>query len=113
MTEHLSLVTTGTKRRPRVRVAGELDSSNAPELAHYLAGIDAPSVRIDLTDCTFADASGLRALYVAHQRAVRRGAKLVIQGASGAVLRAMELSGFEELLKTGPTADGEEPAEVD
>lgn len=108
MAEQLSLVTIG-KRRPRVRVAGELDSSNAPQLARYLAGIDAPTVRIDLTDCTFADASGLRALYVAHQRAVRRGAKLLIQGASGAVLRAMHLSGFDELLKSGRSPDGATP----
>lgn len=110
MADQLSLVTIGSRRRPRVRVAGELDSSNAPQLARYLASIDAPSIRIDLTDCTFADAAGLRALYVAHQRAARRGAKFLIQGASGAVLRAMHLSGFEELLKTGPTSDGDETA---
>jgi len=108
MAEQLSLVTIGSKRRPRVRVAGELDSFNAPQLARYLDVLDAPSIRIDLTDCTFADASGLRALYVAYQRAIRRGAKFVIQGASGAVLRAMRLSGFEELLKSGPSSDGEE-----
>jgi anti-anti-sigma factor len=105
MTGYLSLVTTGSKRRPRVRVAGELDSSNAPQLARYLAHIEAPTIRIDLTDCTFADAAGLRALYVAHQRAVRRGARFTIQGASGAVLRAMRLSGFQELLNTGLGTD--------
>jgi anti-anti-sigma factor len=102
MAEQLSLVTLGGRRRPRVRIAGELDSSNAPQLARYLASINAPSIRIDLSDCTFADAAGLRALYVAYQRAMRRGAKFAIQGASGAVLRAMRLSGFDELLKTRP-----------
>ena len=111
MADQLSLVTLGSKRRPRVRVAGELDSSTAPDLARYLATIDAPTIRIDLSDCTFADASGLRALFVAHQRALRRGAKLLIQGASGAVLRAMQLSGFEELLKARPAPDGAEPTD--
>ena len=105
MADQLSLVTIGSKRRPRIRIAGELDSSNAAQLGRYLASITAPSIRVDLTDCTFADAAGLRALYVAHQRAVRRGAKFLIQGASGAVLRAMRISGFEELLKNRP--DGE------
>jgi anti-anti-sigma factor len=98
VTEHLSLVTVGSGAHRSVRIAGELDASTAPELARYLAPIDAPAVSIDLTDCAFADAAGLRALYVAYQRSLRRGTHFRITGASGAVLRAMQASGFDELI---------------
>ena len=79
-----------------VALAGELDMSTAPDLLDAVAAaVDAanraalPSVRFELHDLTFIDASGLRALiHVASDRVVQ------IAGARPAVRRLFDITGI-------------------
>ena len=88
--------------RVRVRVHGEIDLESAPcvhacaDAAIAMAGPD--GVVLDLADCTFMDASGLRALVAAMHVADEHHRKLRITGAHGVVLRVIRLTELDAVL---------------
>ena len=73
-------------------LSGEIDSFTAPELATRL-GEDGIAV-IELSEVTFIDSSGLRALVEAHQRRLEAGSSLTLRSPSAAVQRLLEISGL-------------------
>jgi len=99
MSELLSLAATAMGDGSHtITVAGEIDMSNATELAEYIVQFEAGDVALDLTEVTFLDSSGLRALLAAHERIKRGGARLVIRKASDRVLRVLGVAGLDSVL---------------
>ena len=75
-----------------VIATGEIDLTNAPELA---AALDAPHLMVDLRRVTFLDSTGLAALVQARESAV--SFELT---ASRIVRRLLEITGLLEVLDT-------------
>jgi anti-sigma B factor antagonist len=79
-------------------VKGELDASTAPDLAELCHSVHAAGARdvvIDLTDTSFLDSSGLRALIEAH-RLFADGGNLHLAHASEPVRRLLEITGLDD-----------------
>jgi anti-sigma B factor antagonist len=81
-----------------VAVRGEIDAHSAPSLAERLALLSADDgvVRIDLSDVTFMDSSGLRVLIELSQRVGTSPNALVIQSPSQTVLHLFEVAGLDD-----------------
>ncbi len=95
--------------RARISVAGEIDSSSAPQLRSRLdAVLDAgvTDLTIDLDRVTFLDSAGLCVLAAAHRRSVRDGVRLTVIATSRAVIRPMQITGLYSLLEVVETPEG-------
>jgi anti-sigma B factor antagonist len=93
-----------------VSVDGELDLSTAPRLGDILASIPADSddaTVIDLTDCTFIDSSGTRAVSVAAREFNEAGRKLsvVCPPENRRVMFVFELVGLETIVDLRTSLD--------
>jgi anti-sigma B factor antagonist len=87
-----------------VHLAGELDLATAPELEETLNALRPVCERIilDLADLEFIDSTGLRLAVVEHGRASMDGFEFVVAGASGPVLRVLQLTGLDVTLPIAP-----------
>ena len=93
----------------RIAVAGEIDMANSPRLkAAVLAVIERPTppaeVKIDLSEVTFIDATGVGALVAGRQMAQRCGVGFAVQNAKGVVLRVLDILGLTEALRLADAA---------
>jgi anti-anti-sigma factor len=89
-------------------LCGEFDMATAPRLDSSLAPFEDDGVSaivLDLCDLTFIDASGLRALLRARDRAKTSGHQLILVGASASARRLFEITCTEFLLDDPDTAD--------
>jgi anti-sigma B factor antagonist len=78
-------------------VRGELDVSTAPDLADLCRSVHAQGTRdvvIDLTDTSFLDSSGLRALVGAHLLFNDVGGHLRLSHPSEPVMRLFDITGL-------------------
>jgi anti-sigma B factor antagonist len=78
---------------------GELDVATAPRMADaVLEQFDSGfrHVVADLRELTFIDSSGIRTLWLAHQRAERDGVRLSVIPGDGEIRRALDLTGLLE-----------------
>jgi anti-sigma B factor antagonist len=95
-----------TPRTWRIDLNGELDLDTAPALTEQfdeLAQNGAVLVIVGLADVTFLDSSGLRALVHGARAIEEAGGRLLVDGASGAVARILELT---DLLRRLSASDG-------
>ena len=87
----------------RIAVSGEVDAHTSPELQRCVdeavAG-GATSLVVDVTEMTFIDSSGLRVLVQARQRAADAGGRFGLHQPSDSVVRLLELTGLNDLLRT-------------
>jgi anti-sigma B factor antagonist len=84
----------------------ELDAFSAPAAAGKLtAAISAvpPVIIADLSRTIFLDSGGARMLYQAHGAAAVRGSELRLVTSHPAVLRVLELMGYDRVLPIYPT----------
>lgn len=91
-----------------VRVAGELDRSNADLLASCVTEAEAtsaPRIVLDLSRLTFMDSSGLRVLLGAAARSDGRAGRLSLVGPTRGVRRVIELTGTAARLPLSDTED--------
>jgi anti-sigma B factor antagonist len=80
-----------------VSMAGELDVSTAPELVDICRSVYAQGTRdvvLDLTDTSFLDSSGLRALIGAQQLFGDDGGNVRLSHPSEPVMRLLEITGL-------------------
>ena len=116
MTEHDSLLPplerefeVHVRAEPRgtvLTISGELDVASSQELEHELARLHEVSlVVIDLRGLTFVDSTGLGVLVRAHQRAQERGCRLALVRGNGQVTRLLNLTGLDEQLLMGDSAE--------
>jgi anti-sigma B factor antagonist len=86
----------GSADRHRLVLEGELDIASAPILEAAiteLCGNGTCSIVLDLTQLTFMDSTGLRAILAADKLCNGNGHDLLLAGANGAVQRLFELTG--------------------
>jgi anti-sigma B factor antagonist len=87
-------------------VSGELDVASSQELERELARVsDAALIVIDLSPVTFIDSTGLGIVISAHQRAMELGHRLAVVRGGGQVDRLLSLTGLDEQLLIGDSAD--------
>jgi anti-anti-sigma factor len=81
----------------RLRLEGELDAHGAPELETVLSQSVATgaTVKVDLTEVSFVDSSGLAALLEARTRLAAVGGTLNIVGVSDAAARLLAIAGVD------------------
>jgi anti-sigma B factor antagonist len=97
-----------------VRLAGELDLYNAPEVREALrdaAAAGPPRLVVDLTEVSFIDSTALGALIDARRRLANRDAFL-LASPGRAVQRALEVSGLDRHLSVRATVDDALAADV-
>lgn len=101
MSDELHVEVSETARAWSVVVRGEIDMQTAPKLERVLDDLiakDARLVTIDLEQVDFLDSSGLRVILGASNKLDHDG-QLVLEGASAAVERVLELTGVIERLR--------------
>lgn len=88
-------VTDGPQGRRVVRVTGALDLATSDGVERALAeAFDAGgSVRLDLSDVTFLDSSGMRGVLRAYRTAAERGAMFDVVPGPPAVQRVLHITG--------------------
>jgi anti-anti-sigma factor len=75
-----------------LRLSGELDTLSASKLVEALAKFQGPGpIRVDLSELTFIDSSGLHAIASAAS-AVNGAGPVILEGASPMVLRVFEIT---------------------
>jgi len=92
-----------------VRASGEVDLDTAAALHRALAeALRAHrEVVLDLSQVTFMDCAGLRALVAARNQADRQGRRLVLRGVGHRVVRLLKLTGLNRRLMSQPAPDVE------
>jgi anti-anti-sigma factor len=100
-----------TDRRRTFRLIGELDISNAETLAAVLdrESQERGDIKLDMSDLTFIDSSGIRVLLRAMDRLDGQG-KLVLISPSNPVRQILSLMGLQDrdgLVVVSP--EGEQP----
>jgi anti-sigma B factor antagonist len=86
---------------------GELDLAGAPTLTWALSHVEGAMgdrVVLDVSDLSFIDASGVRAVSNAHARLQRRGAEVIVRHPQPPVRRAFGLCGFDARLEPSDEA---------
>lgn len=82
-----------------VSVVGEIDSSNCEQLQAVLTDqANTGQVDVDLSEVSFIDSSGLRALLLGHRVIGEAGGRMRITAASENVRRLFEITGLTERL---------------
>ena len=88
-----------------VRVAGDVDSTNALELQNVFLALlsdGASGLVIDCTDLTFIDSTGLSALVSANREANLQFGSVIIRNPSPIVVRLLEVTGLDHSLIIEP-----------
>jgi anti-anti-sigma factor len=102
--------------RASLRAVGDLDMTGADVLSAALAGqreLGRRFVRLDLTDVTFLDTAGVRALAGEHVAFLRTRGTLIIAGLTARARRLLEMVGLDrELLILEPFAEVPTPLTV-
>jgi anti-anti-sigma factor len=95
----------------RLVLAGELDIASAPILESTIAslcGNGTSAIVLDLSELTFMDSTGLRAVLAADKLCAGKGHSFSVAGAGGPVQRLFELTGVTGSLQFEP--DSSAPA---
>jgi anti-sigma B factor antagonist len=94
----LSLEISHSGRTAVIALAGELDIAGAATLERELAGVDDPTVVVDLRGLGFMDSSGLRALVVAALRLSAAGRRFALVPGAARVMRVFDVTRMRERL---------------
>lgn len=86
------------------RVAGEIDSCTAPVLREALGRASQfPRLAIDLSELSFLDTAGLRALVAGIRRSREAGADVVVCAVRPNVARLLGIAGLDRVVPSAPT----------
>ena len=91
-----------------VRLAGELDASQAPALRTLLAEhvLTGPGhLVVDVSGLTFVDSSGLATLIAVHKGTRAAGTSFVLAAPSAVVTKVLALTGLQSVLATAPSVE--------
>src|ERR1700749_3619940 len=94
--QHVEIRTATEGDRVVVSVSGEIDAATAERFEADLlpATAGAASVALDLSEVTFMDSSGLRALVTVHGEVSGRGGTVELRAASSVVDRILSVTGL-------------------
>ena len=90
-----------------VEVVGDLDLGSVArvrERLHDALTVHPQQLVVDLSRCSFVDASALAMLLDVHRRACRTGGVLTLRGCSPRVLRLLSLTGLRRVFDLAETA---------
>jgi len=84
----------------RLALKGELDMVSAPEVSARLEELarDGSAVRLDLSELSFMDSTGVRVIYTASRALQDSGGRLEIVKPEGEPWRALEITGLHRIL---------------
>jgi anti-anti-sigma factor len=84
----------------RLALKGELDMVSAPEVSARLEELarDGSAVRLDLSELSFMDSTGVRVIYTASRALQENGGRLEIVKPQGEPWRALEITGLHRIL---------------
>jgi anti-sigma B factor antagonist len=102
MADELRVEVSETTRAWSVVVRGEIDMETASQLERVLDEVVAKGallVTLDLEGVDFLDSSGLRVILGASHKLTAQEGQLLIEGASSAVERVLEITGMIERLR--------------
>ena len=102
MADELHVEVSETVRAWSVVVRGEIDMHTAAQLERVLDDVIAKGallVTLDLEQVDFLDSSGLRVILEASNKLRAQEGQLLLEGASSAVERVLELTGVIERLR--------------
>ena len=103
---HSSLADDGTAI---VAVVGEIDFTNADEVAHAIRNAVAQwspaTVRVDLRQATFIDSTGLGALIAGYRAAMDGASRFVVTNPSSGFRRVLVVTGLCELFGVADQED--------
>ena len=102
MADELQVEVSETVRAWSVVVHGEIDMQTAAQLERVLDDVIAKGallVTLDLEHVEFLDSSGLRVILGASNKLSAQDGQLLLEGASSAVERVLELTGVIERLR--------------
>ena len=102
MADELHVEVSETVRAWSVVVRGEIDMQTAAQLEGVLDDVIAKGARLvtlDLEQVDFLDSSGLRVILGASNKLGEQEGQLLLEGASSAVERVLELTGVIERLR--------------
>ncbi|MGH3940776.1 MAG: STAS domain-containing protein [Pseudonocardiaceae bacterium] len=89
-----------------VVVVGEVDLATAPRLRQTILDLlteEPPlGIRIDLTEVSLLDSTGVFVLIDTYKRAKTRGVPLTVENPQQIVRRVLEICGLLEILTTNP-----------
>lgn len=97
----------GERRALLVRLCGELDHHTAAgikeEADRMLRSTNAVNIIFDFTELSFMDSSGIGMLMGRYKKVRTLGGKVVAFGINAQVLRVMEMSGIDKIIKLTPS----------
>lgn len=89
------------REAPEVRIAlvGRLDVASAPLLQDFAVALSGPleSLVVDCSQLEYVSSAGLRALLIAHKRAMRDGAPLALEQVADPVREVLDMTGFSKV----------------
>jgi len=104
--QHFAVVNCLGFDRARLHLRGELDIAATGHFAEAFEqafdGGNRSLILIDLSDLTYCDSSGIRALLIAAGKCRNFGVRFRVVGARGAVLRVIELTDTVDILNLDP-----------
>jgi anti-anti-sigma factor len=80
------------------QLSGELDTAAVPMAMERLSAANG-DIALDCSCLTFIDAAGLRLFVAIHEQCEARGATLTIVNPSRCVIRLMEVTGLDSVLR--------------
>ncbi|MEO5838323.1 MAG: STAS domain-containing protein [Acidimicrobiales bacterium] len=92
----------------RLVAKGELDTYVEPVIVDRVTELASQGIKLiilDLGGVTFLDSSGLRAIIKAGNLLAARDGQLLIEGASGATQRVLEITGMLERYRSADMSD--------
>jgi anti-anti-sigma factor len=95
--------------RHTLRLSGELDLAVAAGLEARILGVcgeGVSGIELDLSQLTFMDSTGLRALLNAQELCADHGYDFLVRPGGGQVQRLLELTGTNEVLPLADTPPG-------
>jgi len=92
--ENFSLAVERSGDETVVRATGELDLATAPQLEESLLQLDGQPIALDFSAVTFMDASGIRVLLTAQQRA--GDGSFTLRGVQPAQMLVLEAAGVAD-----------------
>lgn len=108
-TPSFRIETASTGSGTTIKLAGELDSATCPVLVEHferlLAAREAGDVILDLSDVSFIDSAGMRAIIVLESAAQEREIPLVLRPPAGPVTDLLQITGIGERIALTPQAD--------
>ncbi len=97
----------GEKRALLVKVNGELDHHIAAkikeEVDNKMRSSNAINIIFDFSELTFMDSSGIGVIMGRYKKTRTLGGRVIACGVNAQILRIMEMSGIDKIIKLTPT----------